>query len=243
MDEKEQRVRARIERRKKERTKQIIVHVACCVGAVLLLLGTIFFIVRHSRKQDAQEAIQTEVTQFKYIEEQPNLDVELLTINEYSRPAIALEKINGIVVHYTANPGTTAQQNRDYFEGLAESHTTHASSHFIIGLEGEIVQCIPCNEIAYASNERNYDTIAIECCIEDEKGQFNEATYQSLVKLVTWLMGRYNLTSADVIRHYDVTGKSCPKYYVDNPTEWDKFKQDLLDYIDEYGVEKEDSSL
>ena len=169
--------------------------------------------------------------------------VELLTINEYSRPAIALEKVNGIVVHYTANPGTTAQQNRDYFEGLAESHTTHASSHFIIGLEGEIVQCIPCNEIAYASNERNYDTIAIECCIEDEKGQFNEATYQSLVKLVTWLMGRYNLTSADVIRHYDVTGKACPKYYVENPTEWDKFKQDLLDYIDEYGVEKEDSSL
>ncbi|MFR8755306.1 MAG: hypothetical protein ACLVG5_00555 [Clostridium sp.] len=38
------------------------------------------------------------------------------------------------MVHYTANPGTTAQQNRDYFEGLKDSHETHASSHFVIGL-------------------------------------------------------------------------------------------------------------
>lgn len=243
MDEKEQRVQARRARRKKARNKQIIMHVACCAGAVLILIGTIAFIVKQNKEKDAQEAIKTEVSQLKYIQEQPNLDVQLLTINDYSRPAIALEEVKGIVVHYTANPGTSAIQNREYFEGLAKSHTTHASSHFIIGLDGEIVQCIPCNEIAYASNERNYDTIAIECCIEGDDGKFNEATYNTLVELVTWLMGRYNLTSADVIRHYDVTGKICPKYYVDNPEEWYEFKSDLLDYIDKNGIEKEDSSL
>lgn len=243
MDEREKRARARIERRKKERTRQLIIHIACCVGLVVLLVSTIIFIVSHNKSQEAKEAIQTEVTQFKYIDKQPDLDVQLLTINEYSRPALALEKVNGIVVHYTANPGTSAQQNRGYFNGLAESHTTYASSHFIIGLQGEIVQCIPCNEIAYASNERNYDTIAIECCIEDEMGKFNEETYKSLVNLVAWLMGRYNLRADDVIRHYDVTGKACPKYYVDNPAKWDDFKQDLIKHIEENGVEKEDSSL
>ena len=133
---------------------------------------------------------------------------------------------------------TTAQQNRDYFEGLAQSGETHASSHFVIGISGEIIQCIPCNEIAYASNERNADTISIECCIPDDTGKFTDATYGSLVHLVTWLMGRYDLTTDDVIRHYDVTGKACPKYYVENEAAWEQFKSDLVDYIETNGIAK-----
>ena len=43
---------------------------------------------------------------------------DLLTLNDYSRPGTKLSEINGIVVHYVGNPGTTAQQNRDYFESL-----------------------------------------------------------------------------------------------------------------------------
>lgn len=88
----------------------------------------------------------------------PPFTVDLLDINEYSRPGIALEKINGIVIHYTANPKSTAKQNRDYFEGLKDSHETKASSHFVVGIKGEIVQCIPSSEISYASNSRNSDT-------------------------------------------------------------------------------------
>lgn len=103
---------------------------------------------------------------------------------------------------------------------------------------GEIVQCIPCNEIAYASNDRNEDTIAIECCIPDETGEFTDATYQSLIELTAWLMGRYDLTTDDVIRHYDVTGKMCPKYYVEHEDAWLLFKQDLLTYIDVNGIAK-----
>lgn len=103
----------------------------------------------------------------------------------------------------------------------------------------KIVQCVPCNEVAYASNDRNSDTISIECCIPDKSGKFNDKTYQSLIKLTTWLMGRYDLTAGDVIRHYDVTGKKCPKYFVDHPEAWDQFRQDLVDYIEKNGVEKE----
>ena len=54
--------------------------------------------------------------------EAPQIDEQLLTVNEYSRPGIALEEGRGIVVHYTANPGTGAQANRNYFEGLKDSH-------------------------------------------------------------------------------------------------------------------------
>ena len=106
-----------------------------------------------------------------------------------------------------------------------------ALRNIVIGMDGEIVQCIPCNEIAYASNDRNEDTIAIECCIPDETGEFTDATYQSLIELTAWLMGRYDLTTDDVIRHYDVTGKICPKYFVEHEDAWEQFKADVQQQI------------
>lgn len=210
-----------------------------CAAVVVALLVIIIIVVRTSESEPAAAPVEEEAAKEKYILERPELDVQLLDINEYSRPGTALEEVNGIVIHYTANPGTTAQQNHDYFASLAKTKETSASSHFVIGLSGEIIQCIPCNEIAYASNERNSDTISIECCIEDETGKFNDQTYDALIRLTTWLMGRYSLTADDVIRHYDVTGKNCPKYFVEHESAWETFKEDLCTYIDRNGVEKE----
>ena len=149
-------------------------------------------------------------------------------MNEYSRPGKELKEVNAIVVHYVGNPGTTAAQNRSYFENLKDTHATSASSHYIIGMEGEIIQCVPLNEISYASNNRNKDTIAIECCHPDETGQFTTATYKSLVKLVAALCRTYDLDpETGIIRHYDVTGKYCPLYYVNHEDEWYGFKLDV----------------
>lgn len=159
--------------------------------------------------------------------EKPKIDVQLLDVNPYSRPGTKTEKIRGIVVHYTANPGSTAIQNRDYFQGLKDSHQTEASSHFIIGLEGEIVQCVPTWEVAYASNERNKDTVSIENCHPDESGNFTKETYQSLVQLTAWLCQKFELTEQDVIRHYDVTGKICPKQFVESEDTWEQFRTDV----------------
>lgn len=117
----------------------------------------------------------------------PEMDVELLTVNPYSRPGTSTQKITGIVVHYTANPGATAMENRNYFENLKDTHETKASSNFVVGIEGEIVQCVPTWEVAYASNSRNIDTVSIECCHPDETGKFTDATYRSVVNLCAWL--------------------------------------------------------
>ena len=130
-------------------------------------------------------------------------------------------------MHYTANPGATAMNNRDYFEGLKDSHITKASSNFVVGLEGEIVQCVPTWEMAYASNSRNIDTVSIECCHPDETGKFNQKTYQSMVDLCAWLCLKFDLDENDVIRHYDVTGKICPKYFVEHEDAWKQFKSDI----------------
>lgn len=158
---------------------------------------------------------------------QPKIDVQLLDVNEYSRPGIESDSITGIVIHYTANPGSTAQNNRDYFEGLKDSHETSVSSHFVVGLEGEIIQCVPTWEMAYASNSRNNDTVSIECCHPDETGKFDEQTYESMVQLTAWLCTKFGLTEQNVIRHYDVTGKNCPKYFVENEETWELFKGDV----------------
>jgi N-acetylmuramoyl-L-alanine amidase len=168
--------------------------------------------------------------------ESPKITQMLLTPNEYSRPQTPLKKVKGIVIHYTANPGTGAEANRNYFEGLSENKTTSASSHFVIGLEGEIVQCVPLDEISFASNDRNFDTISIECCHPDATGKFNDATYDSLVKLVAFICCKYNLKEDDIIRHYDVTGKLCPLYFVEHEDEWIKFKDTVMKYIEENAV-------
>lgn len=157
---------------------------------------------------------------------------DLIPVNEYSRPGIELKEVNAIVIHYVGNAGTSAAQNKSYFSNLATTHITKASSHYIVGLEGEIIQCVPLDEISYASNDRNSDTIAIECCHPEADGKFAKATYDSVIKLTAYLCERYGLNpETDVIRHYDVTGKKCPLYYVDHEDAWMQFKVDVANLL------------
>ena len=201
-------------------------------GLIILIIITVVLCAVTVLKKQEQPEEYTE-NKSDYIDSvRPDIDVELLTPNEYSRPGIATNKIIGIVVHYTANPGATAMNNRDYFEGLKDSHITKASSNFVVGLEGEIVQCVPTWEIAYASNSRNIDTVSIECCHPDESGEFTDETYNSVVQLAGFLCKRFNLTSDDVIRHYDVTEKLCPLYYVEHEDAWIQMKADIQAYAD-----------
>ena len=116
---------------------------------------------------------------------------------------------------------------RNYFEGLKDSHATRSSSNFIVGLEGEIIQCVPTWEVAYASNDRNHDTVSIECCHPDESGKFTDDTYRSAVQLCAWLCLKFDLGPEDVIRHYDVTGKDCPRYFVQHEDAWEAFRADV----------------
>lgn len=223
-------------KKSKIRNKKKIMHFLVKIGAVgifvLVMLCAVLFLYNPSIRQSFEGESKAVVP---VINERPEIEVELLTVNEYSRPQIELKEINGIVIHYTANPGATAMQNRDYFEGLKDSKITKASSHFIVGLEGEIVQCIPSSEVAYASNQRNDDTLAIECCHLDESGEFTDETYNALVELTAWLCGEFQVQVDDVIRHYDVTGKNCPKYFVENEEAWDNFKSDVTTYLENHG--------
>lgn len=155
------------------------------------------------------------------------VDQRLLTPNEYSRPGIPVTEVNAVVIHYVGNPDTSAEANRNYFEGLGITGETYASSNFVVGLAGEVIQCVPVDEVAYCSAQRNSDTVSIEVCHPDETGEFNSDTRASVVQLTAWLCLRFGLTSEDVIRHYDVTGKECPIYYVRHEDAWEALKADV----------------
>lgn len=157
----------------------------------------------------------------------PDWTEDFLTVNEYSRPGDPLTEVNNIFVHYTANPGTSAAQNRSYFEQLKDNHERSASAHFIIGYNGEILQCVPLDEIAYAVQTRNEDSISIECCYKADNGQFTRETYDSLIRLLKWLIDAYDLQPDDILRHYDCGGKKCPIYYTEHEDAWERLKEDV----------------
>lgn len=160
----------------------------------------------------------------------PQWEENFLTPNEYSRPGDPLKEVTSIFVHYTANQNTSAAQNRSYFEQLKDTKERSASAHFIIGYDGEIIQCIPLDEIAYAVMTRNEDSISIECCYKSDNGQFTQETYDSLISLLAWLKETYNLETDDILRHYDCGGKKCPIYYTEHEDAWEKLKQDVAAY-------------
>lgn len=237
-------------RRSKKRNGRQLIAVTVLVCSAILVLSAVIFSVWHFCRQIKNSNEKETGTTEEIIQVPPLSGVaalfpelpiseEFLTVNANSRPGIALTtNPQYIVIHYTANPGSTARQNRDYFENLKDTQETYASSQFIIGLEGEIIQCVPCDEIAYCSNQLNEISISIELCHPDEGGNFNDATYNNCVYLVAKLMNYYNLDMDHLIRHYDVTGKNCPKYFVEHEDRWQVFKDFVEEYREKYKTEQ-----
>ncbi|MBQ4193288.1 MAG: N-acetylmuramoyl-L-alanine amidase [Clostridia bacterium] len=151
------------------------------------------------------------------------VDVQLIPVDGASRRGEKLDAVNDIVIHYVGNPGTSAKNNRSYFA----NPDSEVSAHFVVGLEGEVILCVPLDEKSSASNWRNRDTISIEVCHPDETGAFTDAAYDALVRLTAWLCDEYGLTARHVIRHYDITGKLCPLYYVEHEDAWEAFHADV----------------
>ena len=225
------RQRARREARRKKRRRQVMI-VRCVSAAVfaLILAGAVFGIWKASsllwdrqQKEDAVEVMRQETEPpVENRSAKPEIQENFLTPNEYSRPGESLPEVTELFVHYTANAGTSAAQNRSYFENLGVTGETSASAHFVIGYE---------DEIGYAVKEHNYNSLSIECCYLKESGEFEEATYQSLIRLLGWLLKEYDLSISDIRRHYDAGGKKCPLYYVEHEDAWEQLKKDLADYI------------
>jgi len=175
-----------------------------------------------------------------------------LTINKFSRPGTKMQKIRGLVLHGTGNPGTGALANRNYFESLKnqdeeklskeKKSPVFASAHEIIGLKGIIELCIPSEEIAYHVGGSKYTPTGkgigsypnaflygVEYCYVDLDGRPSDVVRGAIVERFAYLIKTYELLPQAIYTHCDITGKKCPQYYIENPSEWKKLKEDIID--------------
>ena len=141
-----------------------------------------------------------------------------------------------IVIHYTSNQGDTAKNNADYFA----REKVGASAHYFCD-KNEIWQSVKdtdtawhCGAKTYRHPEcRNANSIGVEICMNDKKGNVRQGSIATAAELVRYLMQRYGVPVDRVIRHYDVTGKYCPGPMVDDPALWAAFKQSLTQTEDD----------
>ncbi|MCL2704089.1 MAG: N-acetylmuramoyl-L-alanine amidase [Defluviitaleaceae bacterium] len=145
----------------------------------------------------------------------------------------------GVVIHFVGNAGSSAMANRNYFENGSAGN--RVSAHYIVGLQGEILRCVPeneraahagrsfgasWNEMARTNNSR---LLGIETCHPKPDGRFSSVTYRALIGLTADICIRHNLDPfSQVFRHYCVTGKSCPLFYVNNEAEWNRMRNAIF---------------
>lgn len=148
--------------------------------------------------------------------------------NTVNRPRTKISKVKGVVVHWTANlnKGADAQANRNYFQ-----NTTRAASAHLNVDDKELIACLPWKkgeaEVGYHVGAKvykpgivnklgkpNYSTIGLEICVNSD-GDFKKA-YANGVAVIAMMLKEHDLGIENLYRHYDITGKSCPGFFVDN---------------------------
>lgn len=133
----------------------------------------------------------------------------------------ATSDIKYIVIHYTANDGDTDEGNGNYFH----NNVVGASAHYFVD-DDSVTQTVPDNYIAWHCGAKTYkhascrntNSLGIEICDDVKNGVIypSAKTITNVLELVEYLMKKYSVPKENVIRHYDVTGKACPAYWVDN---------------------------
>lgn len=164
--------------------------------------------------------------------------------SNYGNPRKTSE-IKYIVVHFTSNDGDSDEGNANYF---SNPHNPKSSAHYFVD-DDSVTQSVPDDYVAFSVGgskytdcsatgggrlhriATNYNTLNIEMCdsIKDGKVMAQDATVSNTIKLIRLKMKQYNIDIDHVIRHFDVTGKHCPAYYMDE-REWEKFKARILGY-------------
>lgn len=166
-----------------------------------------------------------------------------------ARTGEPMRKVLAFVVHYAGAPGGHPRGMWHHFVSTAAPGKIPASSHYAIALDGELYRFIPESEEAFThgAGAAGYTafarslfvdakrgvyphdkSIGVEVCHPDASGIFTAASRRALVELGASVVSRHRLERWQVVRHYDITAKLCPKYYVEHPVEWDRLRDDIM---------------
>ena len=152
-------------------------------------------------------------------------------------------QIQYLVIHYTANDGDRAANNAAYFQ----NNVVKSSAHYFVD-DTTVYRSVPDLKIAWAVGGKKYNnthltgggsmhgivtntnSISVELCdtVRNNVYQATEATLENAVSLCKQLMALYHIPVENVYRHFDVTGKFCPSYFID-AEKWRTFKHRLED--------------
>lgn len=150
-------------------------------------------------------------------------------------------QIKYLVFHYTGNDGDTAANNAAYFR----DNVVDASAHYFVD-DDTVWRSVPDLKVAWAVGGQKYanadltgggtlygivtntNSLSIEMCDTIRNGvyQASEATMANAAALGRELMATYGIPLENVVRHFDMTGKHCPSYLI-NDQKWQAFKQRL----------------
>ena len=152
------------------------------------------------------------------------------------------EKIRYIVIHYTGAEGTAADNVK-----FTNTGNRSASAHYFVDRSGEIREyCDPAKWYAwhcggplesdhhpYYGQCTNANSIGIEICTHNNgtNWEFTKEAVAAAEELVSSLMKEFDVPAGNVIRHWDVTGKSCPRVSgwgaVGGNAEFEKFAREI----------------
>ena len=149
--------------------------------------------------------------------------------------------IRYLVIHYTGNDGDSAANNAAYFQ----NHVVKASAHYFVD-DTTVYRSVPDLKVAWAVGGRLYsdvkktgggsmygvitnrNSISVELCdtARDSTHRASESTLINAITLCRNLMEQYQIPLSHVYRHFDVTGKHCPRYFMECSA-WNQFKSKL----------------
>ena len=148
--------------------------------------------------------------------------------------------IKYLVYHYTANDGDTDENNAKYFH----NNVVKASAHRFVD-DDSVTISVPDNYVAwhcggglqgskghtYYKKCTNTNSIGIEMCDTKRNGKYEVTpkTRSNAIALGKELVKKYGIKKENVIRHYDVTGKNCPAYFVKDEEAWIKFRNEIFE--------------
>lgn len=153
-------------------------------------------------------------------------------ITNTNRTTMSNKQNKYIVIHYVGAV-SSAYNNTVYFKSAYRG----ASAHYFVD-DKAIWQCVlekdaawHCGAKKYYNNARNNNSIGIEMCCFNNNGELDmsEKTVANTIELVKDIMKRYNIPVKNVVRHYDVTRKTCPAPFVKDSGRWEDFKNRLTD--------------
>lgn len=191
---------------------------------------------------------------------QLNYEVKHIRKNEFSRPAYDLLKIQAIVIHWTANSGADADAHFNYFDKTIIQLKRYAGAHIFVDKD-KTLELIPLNEGAFGANDggnaslklptlrasdkryptrtgdgnANLLTIHVEMCVEKD-GSIHPDTVERTRLVVKMLQDKFPQlkdTKNRVVRHFDITGKNCPKPFVEDEKKWNAFLESIDQPIEE----------